>query len=140
MKKSGSKILGIAAAIAVIIYWGNSIFNKVEPTKIKNKNNTSIQIRNKPMRIICYMHNPDSILSPMTFTLLPDDKTFVSPEREFGEYRDNGSWYSGSYKFNKFFIEWKINRTNGGIIYEASSGGANSTHTGDCELSAGKKF
>jgi len=130
----------IAAAIAVIVYWGNSILDKVGPSKIKNKNNASIKIRNKPMRIICYMHNPDRILSPMTFTLLPDDKTFVSPEKEMGEYRDNGSWYSGSYKFNKFFIEWKINRTNGGIIYEASSSGTNSTHTGDCELSSGKKF
>jgi hypothetical protein len=26
VKKSGSKILGIAAAIAVVIYWGNTIF------------------------------------------------------------------------------------------------------------------
>ena len=26
MKKSGSKILGIAAVIAVIVYWGNTIF------------------------------------------------------------------------------------------------------------------
>ena len=34
MKKSGSKILGIAAAIAVIVYWGNSIFNKVGFSKL----------------------------------------------------------------------------------------------------------
>jgi hypothetical protein len=34
MKKTGSKILGIAAAIAVIIYWGNSIFNKVGFSKL----------------------------------------------------------------------------------------------------------
>ena len=34
MKKSGSKILGIAAAIAVIVYLGNSIFNKVGFSKL----------------------------------------------------------------------------------------------------------
>ena len=34
MKKSGSKILGIAAVIAVIVYWGNSILDKVGSSKL----------------------------------------------------------------------------------------------------------
>ena len=97
-----------------------------------------LNIRNVPIKINCYMHN--NTLLPMTFTLLPDDKVFLSDENIPGNYREINSWYMGAYKFDKFYIEWKINRNNGGIIYQVSKEGESASYTGDCELSTGTKF
>ena len=97
-----------------------------------------LNIRNVPIKINCYMHN--NIMLPMTFTLLPDDKVFLSDENISGNYREINSWYMGAYKFDKFYIEWKINRNNGGIIYQVSKEGESESYTGDCELSTGTKF
>ena len=44
MKKSGSKILGIAAAIAVIVYWGNSIFGGKYSSSSKKTSSQSTYI------------------------------------------------------------------------------------------------
>ena len=41
MKKSRSKIMGIAAAIAVIVYWGNTIFGGKYSSSSKKKSSQS---------------------------------------------------------------------------------------------------
>jgi hypothetical protein len=75
MKKSGSKILGIAAAIAVIIYWGNSIFNKVEFSKLPN--------------LKCIIDNPDGSRETHFYDLAKIEKrdpTKGMSSKEFTKY------------------------------------------------------
>jgi hypothetical protein len=63
MKKSGSKILGIAAAIAVVIYWGNVLFGGKYSSSSK-KSSSQLNYINANDNLIC-TSNDGTVISEM---------------------------------------------------------------------------
>jgi hypothetical protein len=140
MKKSGSKILGIAAAIAVVIYWGNSIFNKVGSSGFSKseKKITSIQcslvsVREDAKDQTKYYVNNNLVKEDLTIDINHKNKSVWSSDGNFGsitvwndniiEGRSNDS-LTGNGKTFTFDRTFTLDRKTGKYKIKVKTSGA----------------